>query len=120
MKRADWILIAAIAAAAAGLFGWNLLNRQAGAEAIVAVDGREIARYDLSDDREEMIETVSGWNRLVIRDGTVEVTEADCPDQVCVREGKIRWRGQTIVCLPHRLVVTVDGAGEPELDAWVE
>lgn len=120
IKRADWILIAAVLAAAAGLYGWSRVNRRAGIQAVVTVDGREAARYDLAKDIDDRIETPYGWNRILIRDGTVEVAEADCPDRVCVREGRIQWCGQTIVCLPHRLVVSVEGSGEPELDGWAE
>ncbi len=119
MKRADWILIVVILAVTAGIFCWRWANRQEGTQAVVTIDGRETARYDLSEDREEMIETEYGRNHLVISEGAAEVTEADCPDKVCMREGRIRWSGQTIVCLPHRLVISVEGKGEPEIDGLV-
>ena len=41
--------------------------------------------------------------------------EADCPDQVCVRQGWVQDRTVPIVCLPHRLVIEIVG-GEGELD----
>lgn len=50
-----------------------------------------------------------GYNRVVIADGQVSVTEADCPDQVCVRHAPLDHTGDPIVCLPNRLRVTVVG-----------
>ena len=35
------------------------------------------------------------------------MAEADCPDRLCVRRGPVRYAGETIICLPHKLVVTV-------------
>ena len=53
---------------------------------------------------------------LLIENGTARMTEASCPDHVCIDMGVIRYTGQSIVCLPNRLVVTVRGvAGEADL-----
>ena len=112
-------MIAVILAVTAGILCWRWVDRQEGARAVVTIDGRKTADYDLSEDREEVIETEYGCNRLVIHEGTAAVTEADCPDKVCVREGRIRWSGQSIVCLPHRLVVSIEGNGEQEIDGLV-
>ena len=64
-----------------------------------------------------MIDTGRGSNTLVIEDGAVSVTQADCPDKVCVAQGAIRYNGETIVCLPNRVVVEVTGAEEPSFDS---
>lgn len=46
-------------------------------------------------------------NVLEISDGGIQMTSANCPDQLCVHQGKIRTGGTPIVCLPHRLVVQI-------------
>ena len=46
----------------------------------------------------------------MVKDGKVSVTEADCPDKVCVNTGEISKSGDTIVCLPHKLVVEIEGS----------
>ena len=56
-------------------------------------------------------------NLLVIRDGKADVTEADCPDKLCVHQKAISKTNETIVCLPNKVVVQVIGAGESELDS---
>ena len=45
----------------------------------------------------------------MIENGMAYVTDADCPDQVCIRMGKISKTGENIVCLPHKLVIQVEG-----------
>ena len=55
-------------------------------------------------------------NLLVIENGAARIVEANCPDQICVNHGAIRYEGESIVCLPHRLVVSVEGGGENPVD----
>ena len=53
-----------------------------------------------------------GYNIVVISGGTVRVSEASCPDQVCVRKGATDQTNDPIACLPNKLVVQVVGGGE--------
>ena len=48
-----------------------------------------------------------GNNTLIIEDGYAYVTDSDCPDKICEQMGKISKPGETIVCLPHKLVVEI-------------
>ena len=48
-----------------------------------------------------------GLNVLSVKEGKIECTHADCPDQVCVRTGRISLETETIVCLPHRMIVRI-------------
>ncbi|MCD8370253.1 MAG: NusG domain II-containing protein [Clostridiales bacterium] len=105
----DFILIAAIliAAAVGGLI--NLAFRQAPATRVeISVDGSVVATYPLDDEVDVILDTYAGGtNHLVIHDGAAEVTEASCPDHVCVAQGRISQNGELIVCLPNRLIVRV-------------
>ena len=117
LKKADIVLVLVLllAAAAAGIF--MLAVRGDGAEAVVIRDGQEILRLPLSEDAEEVITEGEDSNTVVIKGGTARVTEANCPDKVCVHTGEIRYEGQTIVCLPHKLVVKIEGGEKQETDA---
>lgn len=57
---------------------------------------------------------------IEIAEGGVRMKEADCPDQICVSRGLIQKSGQSIVCLPHRLVIRLEQVGDQELDAVAE
>lgn len=61
-------------------------------------------------------------NQFTIKNGIVTMIEANCHDQTCVRTGGIHSPGQSIVCLPHRLVLTIvaKDTSDPSLDAVVQ
>ena len=111
-KRNDLILIGIFIILAAAALTAFLIFRKSGSYAVVTVNGKEVARYSLSEDKTEKIETIYGYNVITISDGYADVTESDCKNQICVHSHKIKEGGETIVCLPHRLTVTVDGDGD--------
>ena len=80
-------------------------NRKEGSEVRVMVEGKEIGVYSLSVDGEYSLN--GGTNTLVIKDGKAYMADADCPDKLCVRQGKIHRNGETLTCLPNKLTVTV-------------
>ena len=86
----------------------------------VMKDGEVYAEYPLYEDRKVQIDygQQEGMNVLVIADGSVSVTEADCPDKLCVKQRAISADGESIVCLPHKLVITVVGGEEAEYDGF--
>ena len=74
----------------------------------VSVDGKVQGTYSLDKDRTIEIKSSEGKNILIIKEGKVEMKEADCPDKYCVKQGKIKNVGETIVCLPHKVVVEIE------------
>ena len=50
-----------------------------------------------------------GYNVIKVDKGSIAIVEADCPDQVCVHQGKITDGIKPIVCLPHELVIKING-----------
>ncbi len=108
--RNDVILaVVIVLIAAAGLLVF-VLNREAGATVAVKIDGEQVATYSLSEDREIPIKTGENEeyiNILVIKDGKASIGEADCPDKICVETRAVSYVGETIVCLPHKLVIEI-------------
>ncbi len=114
-KHLLWITIFAVLCliCAAALF---FMNKSGGRTAVVAVDGKAVRTLDLSEDCETDIPLENGeFNHISVKGGRVAVTDASCPDRLCVRRGYIR-DGVPIVCLPHRLTVEVRG-GRGGVDA---
>lgn len=104
MNRTDLRLLCGALAAALLLWGVGaLLPRRAGRTVVVSADGVE-TRYSLQTDRTVPL---SG-NRLVIQNGRAFMEWADCPDQICVAHAPIDAAGQSIVCLPHRVIVRIE------------
>lgn len=75
-----------------------------GNEALVTLDGREVARIDLKTECETV---VAGTHTLIVEDGSIRVEDAPCRDQICVRHAPVHRAGEVIVCLPCNLVITV-------------
>ena len=108
--RNDIILLAVILAAAFAVWGVIRLAMPAGRYAVVELDGKTIASYPLDTDIRVEIPSEGGHiNVLVIRDGKASVESADCPDKLCVRQRPVSKAGQTIICLPHKLIIRIDG-----------
>lgn len=107
MKFNDKILILAVLIAAVVM--WMLLSfRGIGKEVVIYRDGEEIHRFEMINDTHIDLEYDDGQENVVeIKGGEVSVTSASCPDQICVKQGAISQKGETIVCLPHKLVIEI-------------
>lgn len=114
-RKWDIFLIAGLLLAAGALYLF-LRPGEAGAWAVVTADGRETARYPLAEDRRVTLGEAD-YNVLEIMDGAAAVVEANCGDHTCVRTGRISREGEAIVCLPHRLVIRIEGGDRPLFDA---
>lgn len=90
-----------------------------GAVAEVTVDGEIYGSYPLSVDGVIEITDKDGvvTNLLEISGGKAKMTEADCPDKLCMHQKAVSLDGENIVCLPNRVVVTVKSNEESGLDA---
>ncbi len=113
----DLILVGIVLLAALLLFFMVRNNQEkatgTGAEAVVTVDGLEIGRYPLKTNGTFPLN--GGSNILVVENGEAWVSEANCPDKVCMGMGKISRNGEFIACLPNRLIVVVEGGEQNAL-----
>ena len=117
--RNDLIFIAAVLALVAVGAAALLFLRREGSTVQVEVNGTVTGTYPLSVDRE--VEIVTGENGeernlLVIKDGKATVTFATCPAGICAAHKPISREGESIVCLPHKVVITVIGGSGEEPD----
>lgn len=108
------------AAAAAGIAAWLVMRNTARTDPCAAVysDGALIAYLPLDEDAQLRVECAGGYNVITVENGAVRVSEADCPDKVCVSTGSISGGAVPIVCLPHKLEVRVIN-GAQAVDAAV-
>ena len=119
MKKTDMILALVAIIAAAGIWLFYSAGAEKGLTAVVTVDGEVRAELPLDENGDVAIDTVWGYNIVHTENGQAFVTEADCRDQICVDHKKIEKVGETIVCLPHKMVVEIVGEGEAEMDMVV-
>lgn len=76
-------------------------------QAKITISGKEYKIVDLLVNQTFMVETDSGYNKITVKDGYIFVEEADCPQQICVNQGKKNTPGSMIVCLPHKLLIEI-------------
>ena len=111
-RRNDMIFISALLLVIVIIGVGFFLFRKEGSTVTVEVEGIVFGEYSLSRDTVVDIPTGDGeLNRLVIRDGKAFVETATCPDGICVGHRPISRKGESIVCLPHQVVITITDKG---------
>lgn len=131
IRKADiilFIVLVALGLAASAALSMSRADAGDGAKVIIESGGDLYATYSLREDRTFVVPAPKQsrtdapapdpdgpasaqydyYNVVEIKDGTVSVTEASCKNQVCVRHGAISRSGESIVCLPNRLVVRIE------------
>ena len=83
------------------------LSRTDGAWCAVSVDGKTLAAFPLNEDTSYTVFLDEGQNTLTIKNGEAYVSLADCPDKICVAHKPISHDGESIICLPHKVVVSI-------------
>ncbi len=117
IKKADIIALVIIALITAVLFLAFRAFKSPGKTVVVRVSGEEVASYPLDKDRTETISGANGGtNLLIIEDGAVYLKEASCPDKLCVNQGKISRRGESIICLPNEVIVEINSDKTQEME----
>ncbi len=118
MKKSNVIFICAVLIVSVGLWFALKPSDTAGEKwAEIMVDGKLKGRYSLS---ENCVVDIDQKNQLVIQEGKADMTDADCPDKLCVNHPPVSKIGETIVCLPNRVVVTIVGSKSEKMDIIVQ
>lgn len=108
MKKKDFILIFVILLIAVVSFGINhFTNAKSGKQIEIYVDNELYKTYDIDDEDEIKIESEEGYNVVKIHNHGAQITEASCPDKVCIHEGFITKPSESIVCLPNKVHIKI-------------
>jgi hypothetical protein len=119
VKKSDVILIISLLLIGIiGVFIYEKIVKTPGDEVVITIDGKEYMRLPLDVDVEiEIPGNHGGSNFLVIKDGYADIKEASCPDLLCVKQRKINANGESLVCLPNKVVIKVEGNEDDGVDA---
>lgn len=108
MKKKDFILVLVVLLVIVSTFGINyVINTKSGENIEIYVDNKLYKTYSINDEEEIKIENEEGYNIIKIHDHGVEITEASCPDKVCVHTGFIKKPSESIVCLPNKVHIKI-------------
>ena len=119
LKFGDFIIIGVVLVMA-GALAAALAFHSSGDKLYAEVwqNDKLIERVALTDSTDKTID-LDGHNVIVLHGKTAEIQSADCPDQVCVRTGRLTRAGQVAVCLPNRVILKLTGTSTDGIDAIV-
>ncbi len=115
--QGDILLVGGLLLVGLGIMAFLLFTAQRGSLVQIRVDGRVTETLPLDRNITRQITTEYGTNVLVIENGEAFVSSADCPDGVCKNMGRISKNGQSVICLPHKLVIEISGQQQDDSSA---
>lgn len=117
MKREiKFIIGILITAAILGLL-CIVIQQKDGAVLRITVDQVEYGVYSLDENKTIRI---GNTNVCIIEDGKVSMIEGECPDQICVHSEPIHKNGQSIICMPNKVVLMIDSETAGDVDIMAE
>lgn len=119
-RKKDFILIISVLLLAVALLGIQKAYGSSGDTVTITVNQKVYGTYNLDQDKTIQIKNESGTNVVRIQNHEVWMEEADCPDGYCMEQGHISQSHQTLVCLPHKLVVEVSDTSDNKTSDYVD
>lgn len=119
MKRADkYLIIGILIVAAISFLGIKIFMDGSADKVRITRDGQLYQEAELNKNQTILIEVPGeeGSNTLEIKDGYAKMIDSSCPDHLCEQQHRISKKGETIICLPNKVVVEVKSEEEPEID----
>lgn len=107
--KADLILMAAIVILGLGISIFLAAGSHQGNKVEITKDGKLWGTYSLDGEHKITIRDGKELNVVKISGGKVTMESANCKNQVCVHHSPVSRTGESIVCLPHKIVVSIKG-----------
>lgn len=117
VRKADIILFIILISFGIASSVWLGMTSRSGDKATVTVDGKTYGVYSLSEDKTISVKQGNKLNIIKIKHGFVTMSEASCDNQVCVKHKAISKTGESIICLPNKVVVSIGGKGANKYDS---
>jgi len=118
LKKNDLILFGIIIIISLSFLVLTKLLSDDGSRVYVYVNDSLKYTFSLNEDIVVELEGLNGTNTLEISQGRASIISASCPDKLCVHQRSINKSKETIVCLPNKLIVLVEGEEEAEYDGY--
>lgn len=114
IRKADIILLIALVIIGFASTAYIGMSKSAGDKVVIEARGEVFGTYSLNKDAEIEVPSMDSIHSDVhvsISSGLASVTESGCANQVCVRHSAISETGESIICLPNKVVVRIEGEG---------
>ena len=117
VRKADIILFIILISFGIASSVWFSMTSHSREKSTVTVDGKTYGVYKLSEDKTIAVKQGNKLNIIKIKHGFVTMSEASCDNQVCVKHKAISKTGESIICLPNKVVVSISGKGANKYDS---
>jgi hypothetical protein len=122
-SRSDYLLVFFILAFSFASIYFHLqrgsMDSVDSAKALVTEDQKQIAELDLNQDQKVDLKTINNPVTLEIRQKKIRMLHSRCPKHICMNTGWISRKGQTIICLPNKIIIEIISEDDPGVDAVV-
>lgn len=112
-KIASLIIVILIIISTAGVFIYKSQMKSSSKIALIKQDGKLIKTINLETVKSHEEFTIkyknNDFNKIIVEKGKIRIIDANCPDKICVKKGWISQPGENIICLPHRLIISISG-----------
>lgn len=115
-KLFDLIVLGVIIALVVALLLVLFLPKEEGSSVEIYRSGKLIGEFKMSDYSETSLVKQYGSLIVCITGDSVSVLESDCPDKCCVKQGEIRYDGESIICVPQEIVIKIVGGDKLEVE----
>lgn len=109
IKKSDIILAVTLIILGLAASYFLSIGKDVGSELLISCDGKKFGSYSLLEDREIVIDKNNHINKVTIKNGTVSMSFSDCKGQDCVHQRDISLSGESIICLPNKVVLEIKG-----------
>ncbi|WLD76108.1 NusG domain II-containing protein [Mogibacterium neglectum] len=117
IRKADIVLFIILVSLGIASSVWLSMTSHSGDKVTVTVDGKKYGVYSLSEDKTIAVKQGNKLNVIRIKHGYVTMSEASCQNQVCVKHKAISKTGESIICLPNKVVVSIGGKEANKYDS---
>lgn len=114
MKKNEIVFLLVLAVLSGLLLLFFLLTNNASTKAIISIDNQEIATLDLN---KNIIKTFTDGHvslKVEVKNKSIRIIEIDCPNHLCVKQGFIQTTKEKIVCLPNKVIISIEGKNNEE------
>ncbi|GAA0862426.1 NusG domain II-containing protein [Paraclostridium tenue] len=117
MKKNDFFLILLVLVVIVAALAFNYFKQSSeGDKVVIYLDNKVYKEIPINKKEELTIKTENGYNKIKVHDGGVEVSEASCPDDICVKTGFIKKSNKSIVCIPNKVSIKIVSNEKNDID----
>ncbi len=108
MKKSDIIFILLAALLIGGVFlAFEMISNSYGRTVVIEEGNEVVGSYPLSEDRTITVQGPLGVSTVVIEHREVYMDDSPCSNKICIDMGHISEKGDSIICLPNRVYITI-------------